>query len=66
MMESAIGVGAAASLAAAYGTSATSDLDAAWWLARPANGGLRYEGSSLILPDRPGLGFNGIEDLQTS
>jgi L-alanine-DL-glutamate epimerase-like enolase superfamily enzyme len=66
MMESAIGVGAAASLAAAYGTSATSDLDAAWWLAQPVNGGLRYEGSSLILPDRPGLGFGGIEDLQPS
>ncbi len=65
MMESAIGVGAAASLAAAYGTSATSDLDAAWWLARPVNGGIRYEGSSLILPDRPGLGISGIEDFRT-
>jgi L-alanine-DL-glutamate epimerase-like enolase superfamily enzyme len=66
MMESAIGVGAAASLAAAYGTTATSELDAAWWLARPVNGGLRHEGSSLILPDRPGLEFGSIEDLQTS
>lgn len=64
MMESVIGVGAAASLAAAYGTTATSDLDAAWWHARPANGGLRYEGSRLILPGRPGLGIAGIEDLQ--
>ena len=33
MMEGPIGVGAAASLAAAYGDDATSDLDAAWWLA---------------------------------
>jgi o-succinylbenzoate synthase len=64
MMESAIGVGAAASLAAAYGTTATSDLDAAWWLERPTEFGLRYEGSRLILPDRPGLGIEGIEALQ--
>lgn len=64
MMESPIGVGAAASLAAAYGTTATSDLDAAWWLTRPAKGGLRYDGSRVLLSDRPGLGIESIEDLQ--
>ena len=33
MMEGPIGVGAAAALVAAMGTSHVSDLDAAWWLA---------------------------------
>jgi o-succinylbenzoate synthase len=61
MMETHIGVGAAASVAAAHGTSVVSDLDAAWWAARPAVvGGLRYEGATLVLPEKPGL---GIEEL---
>jgi L-alanine-DL-glutamate epimerase-like enolase superfamily enzyme len=58
MMESGIGVGAAASLAAAYGTTAVSDLDAAWWLAwSPIQGGVRYDGPTIVLPDEPGLGI---------
>jgi L-Ala-D/L-Glu epimerase len=57
MMESPIGIGAAAALVAAYPTTAVSDLDAAWWLASsPVQGGLRYEGSRIVLPDAPGLG----------
>jgi o-succinylbenzoate synthase len=57
MMEGPVGVGAAASLAAAYGTTLTCDLDAAWWLAAsPISGGVRYDGSTVILPDTPGLG----------
>ena len=61
MMESHVGVGAAASLAAAYGTTATSDLDAAWWLARsPVQGGIRYDRATVVLPDAPGLGVTGI------
>lgn len=64
MMESPVGVGAAASLAAAYGTSATSDLDAAWWLERPGAGGITYERNEVILPNRPGLGIDGVDDLQ--
>lgn len=61
MMESHVGVGAAASLVAAYGTTAVSDLDAAWWAASPpVTGGLRYEGAEVVLPDAPGL---GIEEL---
>jgi L-Ala-D/L-Glu epimerase / N-acetyl-D-glutamate racemase len=47
MMESSAGVGAAASLATAYGASATSDLDAAWWLERR---GIRYEHREVTLP----------------
>jgi L-Ala-D/L-Glu epimerase len=62
MMESRVGVTAAASLAAAYGTTAVSDLDAAWWLASsPVQGGLRYAGATVLLPDAPGLGIAGLE-----
>lgn len=61
MMESPIGVGAAASLAAAYGTTAVSDLDAAWWLGSAAvEGGIRYDGTTVRLPDAPGLGVHGL------
>ncbi len=61
MMESPVGVGAAASLVAAYGTTVTSDLDAAWWLARsPVEGGVTYDGASVVMPDSPGLGVTGL------
>lgn len=61
MMEGPIGVGAAASLAAAYGTTATSDLDAAWWTASsPVVGGLTYDAGTVVLPDAPGLGIEGL------
>lgn len=57
MMETHIGVGAAASLVAAHPTSAVSDLDAAWWAASsPVIGGLTYSGAAVALPDAPGLG----------
>jgi L-Ala-D/L-Glu epimerase len=62
MMESAVAVTAAASLAAACGTTAVSDLDAAWWLASsPVRGGLRYDGATVRLPETPGLGIAGLE-----
>ena len=64
MMEGPIGVGAAASLVAAYGTTAVSDLDAAWWLAgSPVVGGLTYDGATVVLPDAPGLGIEGLGEL---
>jgi L-Ala-D/L-Glu epimerase len=65
MMEGPVGVGAAASLVAAYGTTLVSDLDAAWWLASsPVSGGLRYEGAEVVLPDAPGLGvLNDVTEL---
>ncbi|GAA4251912.1 mandelate racemase/muconate lactonizing enzyme family protein [Dactylosporangium darangshiense] len=57
MMETQVGVGAAASLVSALGTTVVSDLDAAWWLASsPVTGGLRYDGAEVVLPDAPGLG----------
>ncbi len=58
MMEGPVGLGAAASLVAAYPTSVVSDLDAAWWLAEaPVQGGLKYVNGTVVLPDSPGLGI---------
>lgn len=62
MMEGPIGVGAAASLVAAVGTTYTSDLDAAWWIRdSPVIGGLSYDrAGSVSLPDAPGLGIKAL------
>lgn len=61
MMEGPVGVGAAASLVAAHGSTYTSDLDAAWWAAEsPVVGGMEYDGSTIVLPDAPGLGVEGL------
>ncbi|HET6627229.1 MAG TPA: dipeptide epimerase [Nocardioidaceae bacterium] len=61
MMETHIGVGAAASLVAAYGTTTTADLDAAWWAAdSPVVGGMSYDGATVVLPDAPGLGIEAL------
>ena len=57
MMETAIGVGAVAAVAAAYPTSVVDDLDAAWWAAAsPVVGGVTYEGDRLVLPSSGGSG----------
>lgn len=60
MMESHVGIAAAGALVlAAGGTSATPDLDAAWWLAAgPDAGGPAYAGGRLVLGDGPGLGLS--------
>jgi L-alanine-DL-glutamate epimerase-like enolase superfamily enzyme len=61
MMETHLGVGAAASLAAACGTTALADLDAAWWATgSPFVGGLTYDGATVVLPETPGLGIEEI------
>lgn len=74
MMESVVGVAAAASLAAAGGraagegvawgghvSDATHDLDAGAWLAAaPVDGGARYSGGTIELVDAPGLGITGL------
>jgi len=61
MMEGPVGVGAAASLVAAVGSTLVSDLDAAWWTASsPVVGGLRYDGATVVLPSGPGLGVEGL------
>ncbi|QNE22332.1 dipeptide epimerase [Kribbella qitaiheensis] len=61
MMESHVGVGAAAALVAAYPTTTVNDLDAAWWLKEsPVVGGIRYESSTIHLPTAAGLGVTGL------
>lgn len=61
MMESEIGVGAAASLVSAYGTSVVSDLDAPWWFATSAvQGGMTLRDNQIHLPEVPGSGVEKI------
>lgn len=61
MMESAVGVASAASLAAAVGPTAVHDLDAGLWLrSSPVVGGLAYAGDRAVLADAPGLGIRGL------
>ncbi len=61
MMETHLGVGAAAALVAAVGATWGADLDAAWWAVRtPYAGGPAYDGTDLVLPDTPGLGVEGL------
>lgn len=62
MMEGPIGVGAAASLVAALGTTHVSDLDAAWWAAAsPVVDGIEYHGGTVVLPDSNGLGIGSVK-----
>lgn len=58
MMESSVGVAAAASLAAAIAPSVVHDLDAGLWQAQsPVVGGLEYRDDAVHLADSPGLGI---------
>jgi L-alanine-DL-glutamate epimerase-like enolase superfamily enzyme len=62
MMETAIGVGAIAAVAAAHPTSAVDDLDAAWWgAASPVVGGVAYEGDRLVLSSANGSGVVEVD-----
>lgn len=64
MMETHIGVAAAASVACAAGTSQVPDLDAGWWSRRPAVvGGIEYHGTELRWSDHPGSRGLGIRAL---
>ena len=61
MMETHVGIGAAAALAAGCGTTVVADLDAAWWAAEsPYQGGPVYDGAAVVVPDTPGLGIEGL------
>ncbi|WP_448808861.1 mandelate racemase/muconate lactonizing enzyme family protein [Agromyces bauzanensis] len=61
MMESAVGVAAAASLAAAIRPEAVHDLDAGLWLrSSPVVGGLDYRGDRAVLAEAPGLGIRSL------
>ena len=57
MMESELGVSAAAALAAVIAPAQTHDLDAAWWSIDPqADPGTPYRGAQFQLAGTPGLG----------
>jgi L-Ala-D/L-Glu epimerase len=63
MLESHVGISAAASFAAAIsgGAPAVHDLDGGVWFAEsPVAGGARYEGPRIVLCDAPGLGITGL------
>ena len=61
MLESKVGITAAASLAAGKRIISKTDLDAAVLLAEdPVEGGLAFCGNQLLLPDEPGLGISEV------
>jgi L-alanine-DL-glutamate epimerase-like enolase superfamily enzyme len=67
MMESHVGISAAASLACALEAtgaatrSTAHDLDAGLWMSRsPVKGGAAYERDAVHLPDAPGLGISEL------
>ena len=67
MLESHVGISAAASVAAAVATpdadgeARAQDLDGGLWLAgSPVTGGAVYDRSRILLPDAPGLGIAGL------
>jgi len=61
MMESHIGVTAAAHLAAAKKSITGYDLDAPLFVKEnPAQGGITYNASAITLPDLPGLGVHSL------
>ncbi|EGO61759.1 mandelate racemase/muconate lactonizing enzyme family protein [Acetonema longum] len=65
MLESKIGITAAASLAAGKQIIVKSDLDAAVLLAEdPVVGGVSFDKDRIILPDAPGLGITDIKGWQ--
>jgi L-alanine-DL-glutamate epimerase-like enolase superfamily enzyme len=68
MLESPVGVAAAASFAAAIGrTNEVHDLDAGLWLkGSPVRGGVQYVNDTVVLPDLPGLGIAGLSDRDRS
>lgn len=61
MMESHLGIGAAAALVAATGIPGEQDLDAGWWArTSPYEGGVGYDGPRILFPQADGLGIEGV------
>jgi L-alanine-DL-glutamate epimerase-like enolase superfamily enzyme len=61
MMESHLGIGAAAALVAAAGIPGEQDLDAGWWAkTSPYVGGITYDGPRIVFPQANGLGIEGV------
>ena len=54
MMESELGVSAAAALAATISPDAVHDLDAAWWSIEPTDSGTPYRDGRFVLDPSPG------------
>jgi L-alanine-DL-glutamate epimerase-like enolase superfamily enzyme len=54
MMESELGVSAAAALASTISPDAVHDLDAAWWSIDPADDGTPYRDGRFVLDPSPG------------
>lgn len=60
MMETHVGLSAAAALVAAVPTTRVSDLDAAWWaVSSPVDGGIAYHGNEVRIPEASGFGITG-------
>lgn len=65
MLESKVGITAAASLSAGMRCIQKNDLDAADLMAAdPVAGGLQYQNGRLVLTDAPGLGITEIKGWQ--
>lgn len=65
MLESKVGITAAASIAAGKKIVTKSDLDTAMLLAEdPVVGGVSFDKNQLIIPDAPGLGITDIKGWQ--
>ncbi|WP_267884347.1 mandelate racemase/muconate lactonizing enzyme family protein [Psychromicrobium lacuslunae] len=63
MLESHVGISAAATLAALLPED-DQDLDGGLWLREsPILGGAEYRGSQILLSDAPGLGISGVRGL---
>ena len=61
MMESSLSVTAAAHLACSRSVIGALDLDAPLFCSvNPAQGGIQYSGSTIKIPDGPGLGISSI------
>lgn len=66
MLESKVGITAAASLSGGCPAVVYNDLDAADLMASdPVVGGIVYDKNQLILPESPGLGITQIQQLQS-
>ena len=62
MIESAIGVTAAAHFAAGFRNVTMCDLDAPILMAsNPVHGGVSYDVMAISLPEAPGLGISGVD-----
>lgn len=62
MLESKVGITAAAAIAGAKRIVTRADLDAAVLLAAdPVKGGVSFSGNQLMVPELPGFGITAVE-----